>query len=116
MKKKILIIEDDKDIARLIQYNLDKAGYVCEVAVSGEDGLKALARHPADLVLLDVMLPGADGFDICRRIKQDEDHKNIPVIMLTAKGEEADVVTSRLRRIGVSKRPCLPPTPSPLKR
>jgi DNA-binding response OmpR family regulator len=90
MKKKILIVEDDKDIARLIQYNLDKAGYACEVAVSGEDGLKALARYPADLVLLDVMLPGANGFDICRLIKQDEDHKNIPVIMLTAKGEEVD--------------------------
>jgi two-component system phosphate regulon response regulator PhoB len=90
MKKKILIIEDDKDIARLIQYNLDKAGYACEVCVSGEDGLKSLAHRPADLVLLDVMLPGANGFDICRRIKQDEDHKNIPVIMLTAKGEEVD--------------------------
>ncbi len=92
MKKKILIIEDDKDIARLIQYNLDKAGHACEVAVSGEDGLKALMRQPADLVLLDVMLPGADGFEICRRIKQDESCKNIPVIMLTAKGEEVDRV------------------------
>jgi DNA-binding response OmpR family regulator len=90
MKTKILIIEDDKDIARLIQYNLDKAGYACEVAASGEDGLKVLARHPADLVLLDVMLPGADGFEICRRIKQEEDCKHIPVIMLTAKGEEVD--------------------------
>jgi DNA-binding response OmpR family regulator len=92
MKKKILIIEDDKDIARLIQYNMDKAGYACEIASSGEDGLKSLVRHPADLVLLDVMLPGADGFEICRRIKQDEDLKHVPVIMLTAKGEEMDRV------------------------
>ncbi len=90
MKKKIVIIEDDKDIARLIQYNLDKAGYACEIASSGEDGLKVLARGSADLVLLDVMLPGADGFEICRRIKQDDASKGIPVIMLTAKGEEID--------------------------
>ena len=92
MKNKILIVEDDKDIARLIQYNLDKAGYACEICVSGEEGLKALGRHPADLVLLDVMLPGADGFEICRRIKQDEVHKHTPIIMLTAKGEEVDRV------------------------
>jgi DNA-binding response OmpR family regulator len=92
MKKKVLIIEDEKDIARLIQYNLDKAGYACEIAASGEDGLKALVRQPVELILLDVMLPGADGFEICRQVKRDDDLKHIPVIMLTAKGEEVDRV------------------------
>jgi DNA-binding response OmpR family regulator len=90
LKKKILIVEDDKDIARLIQYNLDKAGYGCEVAVTGEAGLSLLARHPFDLVILDVMLPGTDGLEVCRSLKQDPDLKHIPVMMLTAKGEEVD--------------------------
>ncbi|MFH0754484.1 MAG: response regulator transcription factor [Candidatus Omnitrophota bacterium] len=89
-KKKILIVEDEKDIARLIQYNLDKAGYVCETAVSGEAGLSLLDKHPFDLVILDVMLPGVDGLDVCRRIKQNPELRHIPVMMLTAKGEEVD--------------------------
>ncbi len=90
IKKKILIVEDEKDIARLIQYNLDKVGYACEVAVSGEAGLAVLARHPVDLIILDVMLPGVDGLEVCRRIKQSPELQHIPVMMLTAKGEEVD--------------------------
>lgn len=89
-KKKILIVEDDKDIARLIQYNMDKAGYACAMAVTGEAALAALAAAPADLVMLDLMLPGIDGLEVCRSIKRDPDLKAIPVMMLTAKGEEVD--------------------------
>ena len=89
-KKKILIVEDDKDIARLIQYNMDKAGYACAIAVTGEAALTALAAASVDLVMLDVMLPGIDGLEVCRAIKRDPDLKRIPVMMLTAKGEEVD--------------------------
>jgi DNA-binding response OmpR family regulator len=91
-KKKILIVEDEKDIARLIQYNLDKAGYTCEVASSGEAALSALSKHHVDLVILDVMLPGVDGLEVCRRIKKSDQLKDIPVLFLTAKGEEVDRV------------------------
>ena len=89
-KQKILIVEDDRDIARLIQYNLDKAGYACEAAVTGEAALTHLAKHPVDLIILDVMLPGVDGLEVCRKVKQSTDCKHIPVMMLTAKGEEVD--------------------------
>ncbi|MBF0595245.1 MAG: response regulator transcription factor [Candidatus Omnitrophica bacterium] len=93
LKKRILIVEDDKDIARLLQYNLDKAGFDCFMVMTGEEALAALARRPADLVMLDVMLPGGmDGLEICRRIKQDSALKAVPVMMLTAKGEEVDRV------------------------
>lgn len=89
-KKKILIVEDDKDIARLLHYNLDKAGFACELAMTGEAALDLLARHPVDLIILDVMLPGVDGLEVCRRVKQDPLRRHIPVMMLTAKGEEVD--------------------------
>jgi two-component system, OmpR family, phosphate regulon response regulator PhoB len=89
-KKKILIVEDDKDIARLIQYNLDKAGFACDIASSGEDALAVLGRKVFDLVLLDVMLPGLDGLEVCRRVRQDVGLAGMPVMMLTAKGEEVD--------------------------
>ncbi len=88
--KKILIVEDDKDIARLIQYNLDKSGYSSQTAFTGEDALAVLERHSFDLIMLDVMLPGVDGLEVCRRLKQIPERKHIPVMMLTAKGEEVD--------------------------
>ena len=90
MTKKILIVEDEKDIARLIQYNLDNAGFSCETAASGEDALALLGRKGFDLVILDVMLPGVDGLEVCRRMRKDTDLTDVPVIMLTAKGEEVD--------------------------
>ncbi len=89
-KKKILIVEDERDIAQLIQYNLEKAGYACEVAMTGEAGLAALAKYVFNLILLDVMLPGVDGLEVCRRIKQNPKLQHVPVMMLTAKGEEVD--------------------------
>lgn len=89
-KKRVLITEDDKHISNLVKYNLEKAGYECLTAVSGEEAFKILDRWLADLIILDVMLPGMDGFEICRRIKQEDRLKHIPVVMLTAKGEEVD--------------------------
>jgi two-component system phosphate regulon response regulator PhoB len=89
-KEKILIVEDEKNIAKLIRYNLEKAEYNCYSARSGEDALPILKKQAFDLMLLDIMLPGMDGFEVCRKIKEDPGLKDIPIIMLTAKGEEVD--------------------------
>ncbi|MCM8792502.1 MAG: response regulator transcription factor [Candidatus Omnitrophica bacterium] len=92
MKEKILIIEDDKNISKLVKYNLEKQGFDCFITPNAEEGLEILNRYPIDLIILDIMLPGMDGFEVCRIIKQDSRFKNIPIIMLTAKGEEIDKV------------------------
>lgn len=91
-KDKILIVEDEKNIARLIRYNLEKSGYECYSAQSGEEALSLLEKQAVDLILLDIMLPGIDGFEVCRLIKQNDKLKNMPIVMLTAKGEEVDRV------------------------
>lgn len=88
----ILTIEDEEDILTLIRYNLIKSGFNVIEAGSGEDGLKKLHRKIPDLILLDIMLPGMDGIEFCKAIRHDKKGKNIPIIMLTAKGEEADIV------------------------
>lgn len=90
MKETILIIEDEKNIARLIKFNLEKAGYRCVTASSGEKAMDVLSKQQVDLIVLDIMLPGMDGFEICRSIKQKDSLKNISIVMLTAKGEEVD--------------------------
>jgi len=91
-KESILIIEDDPDIVELVQYNLEREGFRVVAALDGEHGLKeAMQRKPA-LVLLDLMLPGIDGLEVCRLLKQREETSGSAVIMLTAKGEESDVV------------------------
>jgi len=87
---KILIVEDDKNILKLVKYNLDKDGYDCMTSITGEEALDILEKEPIDLIVLDLMLPKMDGFEVCRRIRQDDKHKEIPVIMLTAKGQEVD--------------------------
>ncbi len=88
--KKILVVEDDKDISRLVKYSLEKAGFSCEAVFSGEDALTALIKCPVDLVVLDIMMPGMDGLEVCRIVRQDDKLKSIPIVMLTAKGEEVD--------------------------
>lgn len=88
----ILVIEDDRNLAKLLKYNLEKAGYKCFLAESGEDALQLLAERDVDLVLLDIMLPGIDGFEVCRKIRQHPLHRELPIVMLTAKGEEIDKV------------------------
>ncbi len=89
----ILIVEDEEDIQELIRYNLAKEGFRTTSALSGEDGLKKLKKEPIDLIVLDLMLPGMDGLDVCRALKKDEKTQHIPIIIVTAKGEESDVVT-----------------------
>jgi DNA-binding response OmpR family regulator len=86
----ILIVEDDKSISKLIRYNLEKADFACEVAITGEDALEVLEKKPVDLIVLDIMLPKMDGLETCKRIKQDSRLSSIPIIMVTAKGEEID--------------------------
>ncbi len=90
MKEKILIIEDDKHISKLVKYNLEKAGYDCLAVDDGEKALSTLEKEAVDLIILDIMLPKMDGFEVCRALKQDVKLKQVPIIMLTAKGEEVD--------------------------
>jgi two-component system phosphate regulon response regulator PhoB len=92
-KENILIVDDEEDVLELVRYNLDKDGYKIETATTGEDALtKARAKLP-DLMILDLMLPGIDGLEVCKKLKSDDKTQNIPIIMLSAKGEEADIVT-----------------------
>ncbi len=91
-KKRVLIIEDDRDISELIRYNLEREGYEVTALFEGNGAFDHVSKCNPDLVLLDLMLPGTDGIEICRMIKNGDKTKDIPVIMLTAKGEESDVV------------------------
>jgi two-component system alkaline phosphatase synthesis response regulator PhoP len=92
-KESILVMEDEEDIAELLKYNLAKEGYRVTVVGSGEEGLKAAQAALPNLVLLDLMLPGIDGLEVCRQFKQDARTRQVPIVMVTAKGEEADIVT-----------------------
>jgi two-component system alkaline phosphatase synthesis response regulator PhoP len=92
-KEKILVIDDEEDILELVEYNLAKDGYRVTRAASGEAGLKAARGQLPDLIILDLMLPGLDGLEICKRLRADSKTQHVPIIMLTAKGEEADIVT-----------------------
>ncbi len=92
MKEKILIVEDEKDIAGMLDYNLKKEGFKTCFAGDGEYALKAVSREHPDLVILDLMLPGMDGLEVCRSLKKDDKTAFVPVIMLTAKSREADKV------------------------
>jgi DNA-binding response OmpR family regulator len=90
---RILIVEDDPDIALSLRLKLEReGGYAVETAVDGADGLRAALGSPPDLVLLDVNLPGMDGFEICRRLRKDPATAAVPIIMLTARIDEADRV------------------------
>ena len=92
-KEKILVVDDEEDILELVRYNLAREGYTVACAASGEAALKAAASGPVDLIILDLMLQGIDGLEVARRLKQNTDTKDTPIVMLTAKGEEADIVT-----------------------
>ena len=92
MKEKILIVEDDKDILKMVEYNLKKEGYRTAYARDGEDAIEmAHSEHP-DLILLDLMLPGIDGLEVCKQLKKESKTAGIPVIMVTAKSQESDKV------------------------
>lgn len=89
----ILVVDDEPDILALVEYNLQKEGFKVTCVTSGEAALVAARSRQPDLIVLDLMLPGVDGLEVCRRLKADAAGKHIPIVMLTAKGGEADVVT-----------------------
>ena len=91
-KKMILVIEDEHDIQELVKYNLVKEGYPVSLADTGEHGIKLARSESPGLILLDLMLPGIDGLEVCKVLKGDSKTSHIPIVMLTAKGEEADIV------------------------
>lgn len=91
--ERIVAIEDEGSILEMLTFNLVRAGFHVIPCTSGEEGLASIALTPPDLVLLDLMLPGIDGLEVCRRIKQDPRSAGVPVMMLTARGDEADIVT-----------------------
>jgi len=91
-KARILIVEDDRSLADVLDYNLRQEGYQTAVALDGQDGLQQAKLKPPDLVVLDLMLPIIDGLEICRRLRADPVTRSVLVLMLTAKGEEADQV------------------------
>ena len=90
MTTRVLIVEDDKDIADLVAHYLGKAGFATEVIASGRDALAAIASHPPDLLVLDLMLPQVNGLEICRAVRANTKTNAIPIIMLTARAEESD--------------------------
>ena len=92
MNGKIFIIEDETSIIQLVQHNLEKNGFLVSSSLNGNDGLKELKKFQPDLLLLDWMLPDLSGIEICKNIRKDNSFKNLPVIMLTAKGEEEDKI------------------------
>tara|TARA_B100000530_G_scaffold290544_1_gene206896 strand:- start:239 stop:937 length:699 start_codon:yes stop_codon:yes gene_type:complete len=91
-KKQILIIEDEPDIQELLSFNLDNNGYKVYTASNGEKGLEVARKEHPDLILLDLMLPGIHGLDVCRIIKSDQETSGISIIMLTALGQEEDII------------------------
>ena len=89
----IYVVDDEEDILNLVDYNLAKEGYQVERFLSGEEVLDRIEEQVPDILLLDLMLPGVDGLDVAKKLKKDQRFATIPLIMLTAKGEEADIVT-----------------------
>ena len=91
--KRILIIEDNPSFSRAINHIVEKEGYEVSTASNGMTGLRMAKDNPPDLLILDVMLPGLDGFEICSQLRADESTEKLPIIMLSAKGQEADKTT-----------------------
>ena len=91
-KEKILVVDDEEDIIELLRFNLSREGFQVSSAASGEDALTLVRSEVPNLLLLDLMLPGMDGLEVTRRLKNNSNTKDIPIVMLTAKGEEPDIV------------------------
>lgn len=91
-EEKILLIEDDSDISELVQYNLEREGFKVYCSADGEIGLSQALQLVPDLIVLDLMLPGLDGLQVCRKLRANPATAEIPIVMLTAKGEESDIV------------------------
>jgi two-component system, OmpR family, alkaline phosphatase synthesis response regulator PhoP len=90
--RSIIIVEDDEDIADSIRFNLEREGFRVRIAATGEDALNVILSGPPNLILLDLNLPGMNGFEICRRLKAESATEKIPILMLTARAEETDKV------------------------
>jgi DNA-binding response OmpR family regulator len=91
--QEILVIEDDADISELVQYNLERQGFKVHAANDGEDGLQMAQTILPSLIILDIMLPGVSGLKVCQKLREHGKTAQIPIVMLSAKGEEADIVT-----------------------
>lgn len=91
-RQRVLVVDDEEDILQLVEYNLEKNGFDVTCVESGEEALRSARANQPDVMVLDLMLPGLDGLEVCRSIKGEARTRDIPVLMLTAKGEEADVV------------------------
>jgi DNA-binding response OmpR family regulator len=91
MPKKVLIVDDEPGIIVALQFLMEQNGYETLVAFSGEEAMEAVARHHPDLILLDIMLPVVDGFEVCQRVRENPDWKDIRIILVTALGSEANV-------------------------
>ena len=91
--ERVLVVEDEEDIQELVQFNLAKDGYRVAAVRSGEEALKKIRHEPPDLILLDLMLPGLNGLEVCRVVRADPRTQSIPILMITARGEEADIVS-----------------------
>ena len=92
VKPPVLVVEDESDIADLIVFHLKREGYPTRVVASGKEALRAIERERPALVLLDLMMPEIDGLEVCRRLKRAPETRDIPIVMVTAKGEESDIV------------------------
>jgi DNA-binding response OmpR family regulator len=91
MPKRILIVDDEPSIIVPLQFLMEQNGYEVAVAFSGEEAMETLAGHPPDLILLDIMLPIIDGFEVCQRVRENPDWNHIRIILLTAMGSDANV-------------------------
>jgi len=101
MKTRVLLIEDDENITELVRYNLERADYIVDSVVDGEDGLMRAVERAPDVILLDWMLPNLSGLEICRRLRRSPETANVPIIMLTARADEPD----RIRGLEQSRFP-----------
>src|SRR5262245_29453724 len=90
--ERVLIVDDDPDIVRLVSYNLSHAGFEVHSASTGREALEMVHSQPPDLVVLDIMLPDVDGLEVCRMLRQQASYRQLPILMLTARGEEIDRV------------------------
>ncbi|MBP7381379.1 response regulator transcription factor [Myxococcota bacterium] len=90
--ERLLVVDDEEDILELLRYNLEREGYSVVTALSGEEAVDRARADAPDLILLDLMLPGMNGLDVCRVLSRDERTQSIPIIILTARAEEADIV------------------------
>jgi two-component system, OmpR family, alkaline phosphatase synthesis response regulator PhoP len=92
-KEQILVVDDEEDLLELVRYNLSKEGYRVTCVATGEEAMKVAKSHLPDLIVLDLLLPSVDGLEVCKLLKSDPKTKHIPIVMLTAKSEESDVVS-----------------------